>query len=755
MKKYIIALFLGFSAMLQAQNVVSGIVTDVSNQPIIGASVYIPELHKGTTTDADGKYAFKNMPNGSFRIAFSYVGFKTINQWVEKLTKNTVVNIQMENAILEIDEVIVSTPFNKMQSQNVMKVEHESIESLQQKGTSTLIEGLATIPGVSQISTGTSIGKPVIRGLSGNRVLVYSQGVRIENQQFGAEHGLGLNDAGVESVEVIKGPASLLYGSDAIGGVLYFNPEKFADAHTFKANFNQKYFSNTLGSNASVGLKTSTDNWKFLVRGTHNTHSDYKIGQGDRVTNSRYNETDFKTGIGYNNSKFSSVVRYNFNKLDLGIPEEGLAEQTYSKNPESPRQEVYNHLLSLNNVVYFGNSKLDVDLGYISNNRMEYEEGNEASLDMLLNTYNYNAKYHLPKTGRFETVLGIQGMHQTNKNSGEEFLIPDATTNDFGVFGTANYEWGSSVLQAGLRFDNRNLNSLAHEVGEDEHHHEDEEEHDHEHHDHEHHGGDIDALSKSFNSINASLGYKTNISETLVLRMNVASGFRAPNLAELTSNGVHHGTNRYEIGNANLKTEQNLQTDLNLEYGNTHFEFFVNGFYNHINNYIYTSPTGEQLEDNDVFEYIQNNAKLYGGEVGLHFHPHPLDWLHYETSFETVTGKKQNGDYLPLIPANNWNNTIRTEFKIKNWFEEGFASLNVNTTFNQNNVSGFETSSNGYTLVNLGFGGKVKWGKTAFNVNLNGNNVFDKKYIAHLSRLKTDGIPNIGRNIVLGVNFNL
>jgi iron complex outermembrane receptor protein len=133
--------------------------------------------------------------------------------------------------------------------------------------------------------------------------------------------------------------------------------------------------------------------------------------------------------------------------------------------------------------------------------------------------------------------------------------------------------------------------------------------------------------------------------------------------------------------------------------------------------------------------------------------------LHYETSFESVTGKKQSrtggSDYLPLIPANNWNNTIRTEFDIKNWLADGFASISVNTTLNQNKVSGFETSSNGYTLVNLGFGGTVKLGETVFDVNLNGNNLFDKSYIAHLSRLKTDGIPNIGRNIVLGVNFNL
>jgi iron complex outermembrane receptor protein len=251
------------------------------------------------------------------------------------------------------------------------------------------------------------------------------------------------------------------------------------------------------------------------------------------------------------------------------------------------------------------------------------------------------------------------------------------------------------------------------------------------------------------------LGYKTNLNDNLIVRLNAASGFRAPNLAELTSNGVHEGTNRYEIGNSHLKTEQNIQTDLNVEYNTNHFEFFVNGFYNHVNNYIYTSPTDEILENNDVFKYVQNDAKLYGGEVGVHFHPHPLDWLHIESSFETVTGEKQNGDYLPLIPANNWNNTLRTEFNIRNWLSDGFASLNVSSTFNQNNVSGFETASKGYSLVNFGFGGTVKFGETTFDVHINANNLFDENYIAHLSRLKTDGIPNIGRNMIMGVKFNL
>jgi iron complex outermembrane receptor protein len=721
--------------MLQAQNTVSGTVTNRDNQAIKGVSIYVPELHKGTTTDDNGNYSLTNLPNGSLKLNFLFVGFSSQYKTIQKLKKENILNIMLEETIFEMDEVIVSTAFNKIQSQNVMKVEHESIKSLQQKGAATLIEGLATIPGVSQVSTGTSIGKPVIRGLSGNRVLVYSQGVRMENQQFGDEHGLGLNDAGVESVEVIKGPASLLYGSDALGGVLYFNPEKFADAHTFKTSFSQKLFSNTLGSNSSLGLKTSTDNWKFLARGTYNTHSDYRISGGDRVTNTRYNETDFKTAIGYSDSKFSSVLRYNYNNLDLGIPEDGIGEQTSSKNTDFPRQDVFNHLLSLNSIFYFEDSKLDVDLGYIVNDRSEFEDSDIAGLHMKLKTFNYDAKYYLPSMGKLESIIGIQGMHQTNTNFGDEYLIPDAMTNDFGVFGTVNYEWETNVLQAGLRFDNMQITTEENgTLGEE---------------------GYFKAIDKSFDSFNASLGYKTTFADDLTFRFNLASGFRAPNLAELTSNGVHEGTNRYEVGNSELKTEQNLQTDLNLEYKTDHFEFFANGFYNHINNYIYTAPAGTQIDNNDVFEYIQNNAKLYGGEVGLHFHPHPIDWLHYETSFETVTATKQNGDYLPLIPANNWNNTIRAEFKIKNWLQEGFASFNVNTTLNQNNVSGFETKTNGYTLVNLGLGGTVKVGKTAFDVNLNGNNLFDKSYIAHLSRLKTDGIPNIGRNVVLGVNFNL
>jgi iron complex outermembrane recepter protein len=717
------------SIVAQAQNTVSGRITDTNNKALSGVSIYIQDLQKGAISKADGTYTLTNLPNRNSTISYTLVGYRTEYKTSIGIQKQTVIDVQLATAVFEMDEVIVSTAFNKLQSQNVMKVEHETIKNLSRKGTATLIEGLATIPGIAQVSTGTSIGKPVIRGLSGNRVLVYSQGVRIENQQFGDEHGLGLNDAGIESVEVIKGPASLLYGSDALGGVLYFNPEKFANANTIKANYNQKMFANTLGSNSSLGVKMSTENWKFVTRGTFNSHSDYTTADGERVTNTRYQEKDFKTGIGYSNASFSSVVRYNYNQLDLGIPENGIAAQTSSKTILYPKQAVVNHLVSLNNVFFFEKSKLDLDLGYISNDRSEFQNSDIANLKMRLNTLNYNAKYYLPSWGKIETIIGIQGMRQSNTNTGDELLIPDAITQDFGVFGTANYEWKSNVIQAGLRFDSRNINSQTQ--------------------------SSFVGIHKNYSSWNASLGYKTNVTEQFIIRMNLASGFRAPNLAELTSNGIHEGVNRYELGNSNLKTEQNFQTDLILEYKTDHMEFFVNGFYNHINDFIYINPTGEILQNTSVFNYIQNNANLYGGEMGWHFHPHPLDWLHLETSFETVTGKKQNGDYLPLIPANNWNNTLRTEWKDTDWLKEGFATISLVSTFNQNKISGFETRTPGYSILNLGIGGTLHLGKTKMEVNINGNNITDKKYTAHLSRLKTDGISNMGRNWVLGVQFSM
>ena len=716
-----------------SQSKISGYVINSNNEKLAGVLVHIEENNAETTTNADGYYQFTTLPKGTNKLIFFLSGYEIQNKTVTHLEAEAFVNVTLNEKEQHLEEVIVSTFFNKIQAQNVMKVEHAKVSELKENGATSLIDGLTTIAGVSQISTGTSIGKPVIRGLSGNRVLVYSQGIRVENQQFGEEHGLGVNSAGVESVEVIKGPASLLYGSDALGGVIYLNPEKYASYQEKETSFEQQYFSNTQGTSTTFGFKASPSKFKFLVRGNYTSHADYKVPSGERIINTRFIEKDLKMGIGYADAKMATDFRYNFNQLDLGLPEEDL-ENLGFRNPMFPKQDVANHALSLNQKVYFKNSKIEGDFGYTLNNRKELEAVDEIALSMKLQTASYNVKYFLPKFNRLEAIVGIQGIDQTNTNFGEELLIPDANVKDFGTFLTTNYAWNSNVLQAGIRYDNRKINTQTHGIEGEE--------------------GYFEAIDKQFDSFNASVGYKTDLSESINSRINIASGFRAPNLSELTSNGVHEGSNRYEIGDSNLKNEQNFQVDLNLEYKSQHFEIFLNGFYNHINNYIYITPTGTEIDGNDVYNYIQNNASLFGGEAGIHFHPHPFDWLHFTSSFENVTGK-QGDNNLPLIPANQWKNNIRTEFTLKDWLQKGYASVFFNYTFAQNNFSTFETKTNDYLLVNLAIGGKIKIGKNYINASVNGNNLLNKTYVNHLSRLKTDGIYNIGRNIIGTISFDL
>lgn len=724
--------FYGYS-----QNSLSGTINCCEHtNSLEGVSIYFPQLEKGSTTDSEGKYILQNLPLGEYKIIASYLGFKTYSKTIQIQEGINTLDILLHNSAIEIEEVIVSTPFHKLQRENVMKVEQASVVEFKNKGAITLADGITNIAGVESVSTGIGIGKPVIRGLSSNRVLVYTQGIRLENQQFGDEHGLGIGDAGIESVEVIKGPASLLYGSDALGGVLYLNPERFAVANTTSGDVNLNYFTNTLGFNANAGFKTSSDKFKFLIRGGVTSHADYKTGDDERVTNSRYTEYHLKTGLGYQTSNFKTALRYNYTDSDLGIAEE-IGVQNTERTPLEPYQEITSHIISSKNTLFFEKSSIEATLGYIFNNRKEFEEGEEGpALEMDLATFNYNLQYNLPKFKNLETIVGIQGMRQTNENSGEEILIPDAITNDIGVLATSHLHLGNtSDVQFGIRYDHRSIIGEENGIPTEE--------------------GFIDALDRTFNSFNVALGYKINITENITGRINTATGFRAPNLAELTSNGVHEGTNRFEIGNPNLDNEQNFQIDLALEYQNEHVEFFINGFHNGIDNFIFIEPNGGFVDGDAVFLYSQQNARLYGGEIGIHIHPHPIHWLHIESSFATVTGKQDDDEFLPLIPANNITNTLRFEFENTSWLTNAYSFITLQSYFDTDNISDFETPTDGYNLLNLGLGGNVSLGKQKLTVRVSGNNILNTNYVSHLSRLKSDGIANIGRNISVGVSVPL
>jgi iron complex outermembrane receptor protein len=733
--------FMAISAITFSQNLITGDVLNAeTNEPVMEAIIYLPQLERGTMTSSDGKFQLNNIPAGNFQMVISSLGYAT-----QTITVNTSFNeslsVLLQASAIEMEAVIVSTPFHKLQSENVMMVARESVDNLNKSGAVSLAEGITQIPGVESVTTGAGIGKPVIRGLSANRVLVYTQGVRLENQQFGDEHGLGVSSSGVESIEVIKGPASLLYGSDALGGVLYLNPEKYAIANSTDIDAKITYHSNSLGTEANAGFKTSGERIKFLLRGNYAAHSDYKAGNDMRVTNSRFDEIDIKTGLGYQDIKYRGDVRYNYNNTNTGIPEE-IGEQSTSKDMLLPNQQLDNHILSFDNKLFLNNSSLDLKVGYLFNNRKEFEDHHEdesdeeeeddtPALEMHLETLNYDIKYNSSKWGNFETIFGVQGMFQTNKNFGEEILIPDANVTDIGFLATSHYHLEKVDFQAGLRFDSRKIDSKEHGVfGESEY---------------------FAPIERDFTSYNGALGVKLDIFNSLTARVNAATGFRAPNLAELTSNGSHEGTNRYEIGNPNLDNEQNFQLDVALEYRNEHFELFANSFYNKINNYIFLSPSGEIIDQNPVFEYVQNDARLYGGEAGLHLHPHPLDWLHLESSVEMVRGEQGNDENLPLIPATSFTNTLRIEFEQNKFLDRSYGFITLKSTLAQNEISIFETYTPGYSLLSAGIGSSLKIKGQTLDFRISGTNLLDKTYISHLSRLKQDEIPNRGRNISMSL----
>lgn len=717
---------------IQAQNSIYGTITDSKTmEPIQGVSVNIPDMQKGTTSNIEGKYWLNNIQQSDIQIVYSYTGYLEQQINIQFNTDKKEQNIALNESVFELDEVMLSTPFNKLQSENVVKVSYKSLASMQKKGIQNLMDGVSQISGVTQMSTGSGISKPVIRGLTGSRVLVYNQGVRLENFQFGEEHGIGVNESGIGSVEVIKGPASLLYGSDAVGGVLYLIPEKFAPKDVTKINLKSQYTSNTLGVNSTLGVKTSFDKFQFLARGAFNTNADYAVADGDRVTNSRYNDRDFKAGLGFKGNLLTTDIRYNFNRAENGIPHD-IEEQETTHEITGKHQGLDNHILSVKNDIELKNSKIKTNLGHTWHTRTLINEG-ITLIGMQLNTLNYDVKWYLPNWNKLESIIGIQGMNQTNENFGTGFLLPDATINSLGIFTNLHYKFENLTLQGGIRYDGRTI--ITKDISEP---------------------GLPDyraGFDKNLSSFTSSIGLKSTIFNKTTVRLNLATGFRAPNLSELASKGIHE--ERIEIGNSELENEHNWQGDLALEYANTHIEFFLNGFVNSIQNYIYITPTGDVQDEYAIYQYKQDNAQLFGGEIGFHLHPHPYDWLHYDSSFETVVGKREDASYLPLIPANQWKNQLRLTNDTKhNYLQKYYLNIGVNHTFKADKIDEFEVPQNAYTLLNSSLGADFKFNKVSVNTTLSVHNLLDTNYISHLSVLREHDVPNMGRNLILSLNLN-
>ena len=728
-----------------------------SGEAIEFAAVYFPDTKTGSITDSRGEFKVdRAAPQVAVQI--SAVGYQT---YIDNIRlRQGSQTIYLHPAVHELQEIVATENSSRLQGENVMNVEKLDFADITIPGLS-LAGKLASVPGLENLSTGAGIGKPVIRGLSGNRIAVFSQGLRIENQQWGDEHGLGLDENGYEQVEIIKGPASLLYGSDALGGVLYFVDERYASDGTLEARLGSEFAGNTSGWNNNGAFKFSKNKLHFNLFGGYNSHADYADGNNLRVPNSRFNTGNIKTVLGYTGSNFSTSIKYGFLGERYGLTElddhedheEHEEEETRGgRAPNLPFQSMNTHYLSSENSWFFTNgSKLKIDAGYISNNRKEFEEehdhdhdaddrpheaeGEKPALDMLLQTVSWNIKWYSPMINdRFTITAGNQGMTQNNANRGEEILIPDANTFDLGAFALAGFQYSEKAsLQTGVRFDFRSINAKAME--------------------------DNTAMRREYFAVNFSAGLHQPIGRAMTLRATLSSGFRAPNMYELLSRGIHHGTNRHETGNPNLKTENSFQADFSLSYAAKHVSLFVDPYFNYIRNHINLQPTGNTIDNVPAFAYIQSDAYLYGGEAGFHLHPHPLDWLHAESSFSSVYGQDRSGNRLALMPSQKIRTTVSANFRLADKTRRPASlraiSIYIQNVFSlaQNRVAPNESPTPAYNLLNAGIALELGIKRQPIQLNLSVNNLLNETYYDHLSRYKTGEIYNIGRSLHVKISL--
>lgn len=727
---------------IQAQNRITGKIVDENNFPLAGATIYIPDLNKGTISDESGKYELKNLPNREIKIQFSSVGCINKIETVELRGASFKLDIILKQSFVEVDEIVVTGGYNSTQHENAVKIEVLKLDPEEIKITPNFAEVLTRVPGIDMISKGSGVSKPVIRGLSMNDILVMINGVRFENYQYSDHHPLGIDEFGIENVEIIKGPASLLYGSDAIGGVINFIKEKPAAIGTIAGDYNMQLFSNSLGITNNLGIKGASKKYFGGIRIGQKSNADYLQGGGEYLPNSRFNEYSVKANAGFTDKIGTFKLYYDFNIQKLGLvePEAIVGISARGRNNRIYFEEFNTHLLSSQNKVYLGKFRLDINSAWQNSELIHSGELNTYEIQMRLTTLSYEAKLHLPSDQNSEYIIGFQGFNQSNTNLNDRptKLLPDATSNNYSIFGLLQHTFFRKLkLQTGMRYDRKSISTLAI-------------------------GSPSDsqtfrpALDKYYGSFSGSVGATYNLTDELLFRANLAAGYRTPNLAELTSNGPHEM--RFEIGDPNLVPENSSETDLSFHYHKNNITFDLAGFYNRINHYIFISPSGVESETGiPIFRYMQDNSNLYGGEAGFHIHPEPVKWLHFETTFSSVIGKRVNGDFLPFIPAHKLQFELRAEKEKFLFLHKAYLSFHSLIAFNQNQPAPDETSTPGYTLLDIGTGGNIRINKQMISASIQVNNILDKKYIDHLSTLKEVNAFNPGRNIsiYLRVPFNL
>lgn len=712
-----------------------GIILDAYDTPINEVTIFFPDQNILIYSNNDGEFITKlDIPDNSY-INFFKNGYssKTL-----KYKSDSELMIVLDKLHINLDEIGVTESYNILGNNKLSSIEKKSLKD-DFSSSSSMIENIAQLSGVDAISSGAGIQKLVVRGLSGMRVVTYLNGMKIENQQWANDHGLGFTDLGLYEVELIKGSSALQYGGEAVGGVIYFKDNPFVISEVLSGYIGSKFDNSNFLFRNQMGLKWSKNNFYINLHAQYSLASDYSLPNSKYLFNSRYRNRAIKFSIANRGNKMQNIFRYQYNGDEVGIPahsHENLENVNIDDITNSsinfsqdfkvtrPTQFINNHLLIYENNYFLNKSKLSFHLGHFINNLKEYEKWTIPAFDMVLSNTQIrtNTRTNLDY---FTFNIGAQAGIMKNENNTIERLIPDARTNDLGFYSTLDYERKQFGLSAGLRLDYKQIDS---------------EEQDYD---------------KLFSALSSSAGVYFK-QQSHLLRLTYSGAFRAPHFAELFADGIHHGTNRYELGNTDLELEKGYQLDLKYQWSNDHFGLVINPFSHNIFDFISINPT-DSLYDNTykIFDYTQfNKVNLSGFEMNFHFHPHSIHSLHLEQSYSFIKTKNyDDNEVLALTPSNKIKTGIKFELEEYNLgLKFKTVSLYHLYSFAQEEIVDNETVTDAYNVLNIALSFKLF---NQLNVVLGVNNLLNEEYTPHLSRVKevAGGIPNPARSFTINLKY--
>ena len=710
-----------------------GRVTDaIDGKAVIGASIYFPQLTQGTVTNQDGEYVISGLPAIKTTIQVSYVGHQTIIESIDlRVVTERNFTMQENNAMLS-EVVVTGLTGSARADRSPAPVSVVAPRKLQEVSSTNIIDAVAHQPGVSQITTGGGISKPVIRGLGYNRIVTVNDGIRQEGQQWGDEHGIEVDGQSVHSVEILKGPASLMYGSDAMAGVLVLHEQPVMPQGKMRVNLGTEYQTNGHLFGYTANFAGNQQGYVWNWRWSQKNAGEYKNKVDGHVPGSQFHERALTGMLGVNRQWGYSHLKLSYYHLKPGLVEGERDEETGSLLTSEAFQKIDHYKAVLDNSFLVGDGSLKTVVGYQQNRRREFESADEAGLDFRLHTVNYDVHY-LSATGeRWKWAAGMGGMWQHSENLGDEYLIPSYKLFDIGAFASLTRHFDDLTLSGGLRYDLRSLHSYAlMDDGEER----------------------FTDFTCTFRGLTGSLGAVWNATSQLNVRFNVSHGFRAPNLSELGSNGEHEGTFRYELGNHGLDPERSWQGDLGLDYSSEVLSGQLSLFASHISDYIFLERLSS---DDDLYQYQSGTARLWGFEAMLDIHP--VEPLHFENTFSYVNARQlhqpENSKWLPFTPAPRWTSDLRYDIvRDGRVLNNTFVSLGLECYLRQSHAhtaNNTETPTPSYTLLNLTIGTDIRHrGRRIASVYLTGTNLTDRAYQSHLSRLKyaeAPGICNPGRS---------